>query len=105
MAEELIGTIKKWIAPIVMIQQNTEGAYQIVCDNFGSFIKQIEKVEKSENTKEAWDDLVRQFRVGVAACPDWIHDEDIMEYFYELHYYISCVAQLYSALPEEKMAK
>ena len=102
-AEELIGKIKKWIVPIVTIQQSAEGAYQIVCDDFGSFLKQIETTEKTESTKDAWADLVRQFRVGVATCPNWIHDEDIMDYFYELNYYISCVADLYSALPQKEM--
>ena len=105
MAEELIGKIKKWIAPIVMIQQTAEDAYQIVCDDFGSFIRKIEKAEKSQNTKKAWDNLVRQFRVGVAICPNWIDDDDIMDYFYELNYYISCVAQLYSASPEKDTVK
>ena len=105
LAEELIAKLKNWIGPIVTIQQTTEDAYQIVCDDFGSFIKEIESIKDTKNRKEAWLDLANQFKVGIATCPNWIHGEDIMDYFYDLNYYISCVADLYSASPKEKITE
>lgn len=96
--KELIEEISKWIAPIVTIQQDPSTAYDIVCYSFSRFTKKINSIQEAEKDKikqEAWAELLQQFRVGINVCPTWLMTEQVMEYFYDLNYYVGCVVQLY----------
>ena len=103
---ELIEEILKWIGPIVTIQQDPLTAYDIVCYDFNRFIKKIDSIleaEKNKEKQEAWAELLQQFRVGINICPNWVMTEQVMEYFYDLNYYVGCVMQLYSTSPTKKL--
>ena len=102
---QLIKQITEWIRPIVSYEQSATNGYQIVCDSFYEYIEKIERVKTTRKTKGPWDDLLVHFRTGIAVCPMWVESDAVMDFFYDLNYHIGRVAELYSALPQKKMAK
>lgn len=90
--ENIILTIIKdmieWIRPITSITQDTENAYQIICDDHYKYKNQLENVYKYKNLN--WTEsrikkiIISILNEGINNCPIWNTSSPYMAHFNKL---------------------
>jgi hypothetical protein len=84
---EIVEEMYNWIIKITSINKQQEEAYQIVCDDYQSFIQRLTESKtntKLENEKKAADFIINCLDHGFNTCPNWITTSQCMEHFVQL---------------------
>lgn len=76
----------KWIIPITAIGQDTDTAYQIICDNYYEYINQLNNVNKNLNWTESAVKkiIISELNGGINNCPMWVTKGKYMTHFNKL---------------------
>lgn len=84
---EIVKEMDNWIINITSINKQQEEAYQIVCDDYQSFIQRLTESKtntKLENEKKAADFIINFLNHGFNTCHNWITTSQCMEHFGQL---------------------